>query len=167
MIRESKWKQFGLPNAEIKGIVIHNTNNQSMSAEQLEKWLQDESKGSAGCHFLVDHKEVRQVMPLDWSVWNTGMGMDFGNLHCISVEICSNPSNDLYLTGQSKAIDLIESLMHEFNLTKKDLYLHRDFQPNINCPAQILKLYGNKANFLALIKENYGNDNQTDSRSDE
>lgn len=152
MIPESKWRQFGLPNADIKGIVIHNTNNQKASAEDLEKWLSEECKTSQGCHFLVDHKEVRQVMPLDWSVWNTGMGYDFGNLHCISVEICSNPNNRLYLQGQSKAIDLIESLMHDFNLTKKDLYFHRDFNPNVNCPSQILKLYGNKSNFLALLK---------------
>ena len=152
MIPESKWRQFGLPNADIKGIVIHNTNNQKASAEDLEKWLSEECKTSQGCHFLVDHKEVRQVMPLDWSVWNTGMGYDFGNLRCISVEICSNPNNILYLQGQSKAIDLIESLMHDFNLTKKDLYFHRDFNPYVNCPSQILKLYGNKSNFLALLK---------------
>lgn len=151
MISESKWKQFGLPNADIKGIVIHNTNNQRASAADLEKWM-IENDTSQGTHFIVDHTEVRQVMPLDWSAWNTGMGYDFGNLHCISVEICSNPNNSLYLQGQSKAIDLIESLMHDFNLTKKDLYLHRDFNPYVNCPSQILKLYGNKSNFLALLK---------------
>lgn len=152
MIPKEKWKQFGLPNAQIKGIVIHNTNNQSKSAKDLEEWMLN-TKESRGTHFIVDHNEVRQVMPLDWSVWNTGKGMDFGNLFCISVEICSNPNNSQYLQGQSKAIDLIESLMHEFNLTKKDLYLHRDFNPNVNCPSQILKLYGNKENFLSLIKE--------------
>ena len=152
MISESKWKQYGLPDAEIKGIVIHNTNNQLWSAERLEKWLEEENKTSASCHFLVDHKEVRQVMPTTWSVWNTGSGMDFGNLHCISIEICSNPSEELYLQGQSKAIDLIKGLMHDFNLTTNDIYFHRDFQPNVNCPAQILKLYRSKAEFLALLK---------------
>lgn len=152
MIPQSKWKQFGLPNADIKGIVIHNTNNQNYSAERLEMWLTEECKTSQGCHYLVDYKEVRQVMPLDWSVFNTSMGMDFGNLHCISVEICSNPSNSKYLQGQFKAIDLIKELMHEFNLTEKDIYFHRDFNPNINCPSQILKLYGNKQNFLHLLK---------------
>lgn len=152
MIPEAKWKQFGLPNADIKGIVIHNTNNQGWSAERLERWLSEECKTSQGCHFLVDCIEIRQVMPLDWSVWNTGMMMDFGNLHCISIEICSNPNEEEYLAGQSKAIDLIENLMHDFNLTKKDLYFHRDFNPTTNCPAQILKLYGNKNNFLKLLK---------------
>lgn len=152
MIPESKWRQFGLPNADIQGIVIHNTNNQSWSAERLERWLIEECQTSQGCHYIVDYEEVRQVMPLDWSVWNTGMGYDFGNLHCIAVEICSNPNNSLYLQGQSKAIDLIERLMREFNLTKSNVYFHRDFNPYVNCPSQILKLYGNKSNFLALLK---------------
>lgn len=151
MIPQSKWRQFGLPNAEIKGIVIHNTNNQNYSAERLEKWLTEECKTSQGCHFLCDFKEVRQVMPLDWSVFNTGMGMDFGNLHCISVEICSNPSNSKYLQGQFKAIDLINELMERYSFTKSDIYFHRDFNPNINCPSQILKLYGSKQYFLRLI----------------
>ena len=152
MISESKWKQYGLPDAEIKGIVIHNTNNQLWSAERLEKWLEEENRTSASCHFLVDHKEVRQVMPTTWSVWNTGSGMDFGNLHCIAIEICSNPSEELYLQGQDRAIELIKQLMEEFDLKEGDIYFHRDFQPNINCPAQILKLYGNRQNFLQLLK---------------
>lgn len=148
MISESKRKQYGLPDAQIKGIVIHNTNNQLWSAERLEKWLEEENKTSASCHFLVDHKEIRQVMPLDWSVWNTGMGMDFGNLHCIAIEICSNPNGNLYESAESKAIDLIKELMDKFNLTKNDIYFHRDFNNAINCPAQILKKYGNKKTFI-------------------
>lgn len=146
MIPQEKWKQFGLPNADIKGIVIHNTNS-TLSAAELEKWML-KSKTSQGCHFIVDHKEIRQVMPLDWSVWNTGMGYDFGNLHCISIEICSHPDIRKYKAGQNKSIELIEKLMHDFNLTKKDIYFHRDFNKSVNCPATILSLYGNKKNFL-------------------
>lgn len=152
MLPESKWSQYGLPGATIQGIVIHNTNNQYLSAEGLESYLEKDNSRSNGCHFLVDYREVRQVMPTDWSVWNTGDGYSFGNLHCIALEICSNPSNELYLQGQARAVELIKELMAEFNLTEKDVYFHRDFQPNINCPAQILKLYGSKANFLALLK---------------
>lgn len=152
MIPESKWKQYGLPDAQIKGIVIHNTNNQLWSAKRLEKWLVEENRTSAACHFLVDADETIQVMPLDWSVWNTGMGMDFGNLHCISIEICSHPSERKYLEGEKRAIQLTKELMIQFNLTEKNIYFHRDFNPNVNCPAQILKRYGNKANFLNLLK---------------
>lgn len=151
MLSESKWKQYGLPGATIKGIVIHNTNNQTWSAEKLEKWLEEENTSSSCCHFLVDHNEVRQVMPLEWSVWNTGDGMSFGNLNCIAIEICSNPNDTLYLSGQSKAIDLIKDLMSEYHLTTSDIYFHRDFMPNINCPAQILNLYGTKARFIELL----------------
>ena len=152
MIPKSKWKQYGLPNADIKGIVIHNTNNQTWTAKRLEKWLAVENRTSAACHFLVDADDCLQVMPLSWSVWNTGMGMDFGNLHCISIEICSHPSERKYLQGERRAIKLIKELMKQFNLTEKDIYFHRDFNPNINCPAQILRLYGNKQNFLNLLK---------------
>ena len=152
MIPGSKWKQYGLPDAQIKGIVIHNTNNQLWSARRLEKWLVEENRTSAACHFLVDANETIQVMPLDWSVWNTGMGMDFGNLHCISIEICSHPSERKYLEGEKRAIQLIKELMIQFNLTEKDIYFHRDFNPNVNCPAQILRRYGKKQNFLNLLK---------------
>lgn len=152
MIPETKWKQYGLPDAQIKGIVIHNTNNQLWSARRLEKWLIEENKTSASAHFIVDAEDTIQVMPLDWSVWNTGMGMDFGNLHCISIEICSHPSEQIYLQGERRAIQLIKELMIQFNLTEKDIYFHRDFNPNVNCPAQILKRYGNKQNFLNLLK---------------
>lgn len=161
MLPESKWKQYGLPNASLECIVVHNTNNQKASAERLEMWLENECKSSTGCHFLVDHKEVRQVMPLDWSVWNTGMGMDYGNLHGIAIEICSNPNTKLYLEGQARAIELIKELMAEFKISESAIFFHRDFQPNINCPAQILKLYGSKANFLALLK---GDKHETDEQ---
>lgn len=152
MLPESKWRQFGLPGAVIKGICIHNTNIVK-SASECEQMMLDDESSSRGTHFFVDDQEVVQVMPTDWSVWNTGMGYDFGNLHCIAIEICSSLSDKQYMEGQKRAVELIEELMERFHLSKKDIYFHRDFQPNINCPAQILKLYGNKANFLALIKE--------------
>lgn len=132
----------------MKGIVIHNTNNQLLSAERLEKWLIEECKTSQGCHYLVDHKEVRQIMPLDWSVFNTGRGNDFGNLHCIAIEICSNPSEILYGQGESKAIDLIKELMRKYDFDLTDIYFHNEFNPNVNCPAHILKQYGTKKNFI-------------------
>lgn len=152
MLSKKKWRQYGLPNSKIKGIVVHNTNNQSMSAKEIEDWLENENRKSNGCHFLVDHTEVRKVMPISWSVFNTGMGMGFGNLDCIVIEICSNPSNRLYLQGQAKAIELIRELMKKYNLTKNDIYFHRDFNPTINCPAQILKLYKTKSRFLSLLE---------------
>ena len=153
MLSESKLKQYGLPNSKIKGIVIHNTNNQFMSARQLKNWLENECKSSTGCHYLVDHKETIQVLPDDWSCFNVGNGLQFGNLDCIAIEICSNQNTKLYLEGELRAIKLIKKIMKKYHLNKDDIFFHRDFQPNINCPAQIIKRYGNKRNFLQRMEE--------------
>lgn len=152
MLSESKWKQYGVQGSKIKGIVIHNTNNQYMNAKQLENWLENECETSSGCHYLVDNKSIIQVMPDDWSVFNVGNGMQFGNLDCIAIEICSNPNNQIYLEGEQKAIKLIKKLMKKYHLTKDDIFFHRDFQPNINCPAQIIKRYKNKKAFIRLLE---------------
>lgn len=152
MLTENKWYQYGTPNSKIKGIVLHNTNNHSMSAKQLEEWLQNDEKTNAGCHYLVDYKDVIQIMPDDWSVFNVGNGYSFGNQDCIAIEICSNPSEKLYLQGEQKAIKLIKKLMKKYHLTKDDIFFHRDFQPNINCPAQIIKRYKTKQEFLSLLE---------------
>lgn len=150
MLPESKWKQYGLPDAEIKGIVIHNTNS-NKSAEELETWLRT-AKTSQSAHFIVDHKEARQLLPLTWSSFNTGMGLDFGNLHCISIEIVSHTKEADCLNAEQRALKLIKKLMKEYSLTEDDIYFHRDFQPNVNCPAQIIRRYSNKKNFLRSAK---------------
>lgn len=150
MLPKSKWKQYGCQGSKVKGIIIHNTNNPTASALELEEMLKS-GKSSAGCHFLVDSKEVRKVMPINWSVYNVGNGLSFGNLDCIAIEICSSPSTRLYLEAERRGIELIRELMSKYKLTKKDIYFHRDFQPNVNCPAQILKRYGTKARFLEKI----------------
>lgn len=152
MIPIAKRNQFGHPGNKVKGIIIHNTNNQGMSAKSLEKWLKNDCKTSQGCHYLIDHEDVIKVMPLNWSVYSVGNGMAFGNTDCIAIEICSNPSTKKYLEGEAKAIELIRELMDKYHLTKDDVYFHRDFDSSINCPAQILKLYGNKQTFIELIE---------------
>lgn len=152
MIPKNKWKQFGHEGNAHKGIIIHNTNNQGKSAKELASWLKNECRASQGCHYLVDDKDVIKVMPLSWSVYNVGNGLAFGNTDCIAVEICSNPSTKRYLSGQFKAIDLINELMEKYDLTSQDVFFHRDFQPNINCPAQILSMYGSKQKFIELIE---------------
>lgn len=149
MISEAKLRQYGVPMAEVKGIVIHNTNT-PRTAEKLAEWMK-KSTDSRACHFFVDHKEVIQMLPLDWSAFNTGKGLDFGNTSCIAIEICTNPSERLQELGERKAIDLIKRLMKRYRLNLTDIYFHRDFDPSVNCPAQLLRKYGTKRNFLSQI----------------
>lgn len=150
MIDEMKWLQFGYKRkiSDIYGITIHNTNNYQMSAKNLFDWLNNESKDSAGCHYVVDDKEVVDIMPLDWAVYHTGKGNDFGNHYTIAIEICSNLNNDTYLKGQDNAIDLIKRLMDVYNISKDRIYFHNDFDKQAYCPATILDLYKSKKNFI-------------------
>lgn len=141
-----KLRQYGYPNMTPKGIVIHNTNI-NRSAKECEEMMSN-ATDSRGAHFFVDDQEVIQMMPLDWSCFNTGQGNDFGNTECISIEICSNLNTQKYMEAEQRAVTLIRELMDEFGLTTDDLYFHRDFDKTVNCPADILRIYKSKQNFI-------------------
>ena len=153
MLSKKKWKQYGVPDSKVKGIVIHNTNNTNMNAEELENWLENDNRGNGGCHFLVDYKEVRKVMPVSWSVFNVGNGMQFGNLDCIVIEVCTHYNQEKYNQAEQKAIELIKELIKKYKIKKENIYFHRDFQKDVNCPAQLLERYGNSKTFRRLFKE--------------
>lgn len=148
MIDRNKYEQFGFERSQedIQCIVLHNTNSE-LSARQLFNWL-NETSSSQGTHYIVDCDEVVEVMPLDWGVYHTGKGMDFGNKYGIAIEICSNLNNEKYLDGETKAMELVKSLMNEYHLTKNDIYFHQDFNQTTKCPNDILTIYGNRKNFI-------------------
>lgn len=150
MINKNKWLQYGYESGNLKktSITIHNTNNYEMSAREIFNFMDKENKTSQGTHFLVDDKEIIEVMPLDWCVYHTGKGNDNACKHSIAIEICSNNNDELYLKGQDKAIELIKSIMNEYNISKDCIFFHQDFNNQFYCPATILNLYGNKENFI-------------------
>lgn len=133
--------------SDIKCIVVHNTSNYEMNAQELKNYLKTDNS-TRMCHYLVDDKEILEVVPLDEIAWNTGVAFDYGNLYGIAIEIVSKENVSEYLIGEQKAVDLIKELMERFNLTKEDIFFHRDFCRDINCPANILQIYGNKKNFI-------------------
>lgn len=148
MIKESKWKQFGYERTEnIEFIVIHNTSSE-LSASELFNWLNDECKTSNGCHYLVDDVATIEVMPLTWSVYHTGKGLDYGNRKGIAIEICSNINNAKYLKGEKRAMRLVKELMKEYGLTKNDIYYHNDFNKTTHCPNDIMNRYASKKDFI-------------------
>ena len=146
----SKIHQFSIDNkAEfiVKGITIHNTNNE-LSAKDLYNRLVN-SRTNASCHFLVDEKEVIELVPLTMPAMHTGKGYDFGNMNTIAIEICrSQYSKSVYLKAQERACKLIAFLMHEFKLTENDIYYHSDFNNRVNCPHKIRELYSSKDEFI-------------------
>lgn len=147
MIDSNKYLQYGFKrDSDIKGIVIHNTGS-DLSARQVFNYLNSKCKTSQGCHYLIDDKEIIEVMPLDYCVYQTGKGIDWACKYTIAIEICSNVDDKKYLKGQDRAINLIKDLMEKYNFTINDLYFHKDFA-NVYCPSDILRIYGSKQNFI-------------------
>lgn len=148
MLDKNKWSQFGKEGLDPTCITIHNTGNYDMTARQLFDYLNNECLTSQGCHFLVDDKEIIEVMPLNWKTYHTGKGEDYAFNNSIAIEICSNLDDKLYLKGQDNAIRLIKNYMDKFDIPKDEIYFHIDFNPTTYCPCNILDLYKTKENFL-------------------
>lgn len=148
MLDKNKWSQFGKEGLEPTCITIHNTGNYDMTARELFDYLNNECLTSQGCHFLVDDKEIIEVMPLNWKTYHTGKGEDYAFNNSIAIEICSNLDDELYLKGQENAIRLIKNYMDKFDIPKDEIYFHIDFNPTTYCPCNILDLYKTKENFL-------------------
>lgn len=148
MLDKNKWSQFGKEGLEPTCITIHNTGNYDMTARELFDYLNNECLTSQGCHFLIDDKEIIEVMPLNWKTYHTGKGEDYAFNNSIAIEICSNLDDELYLKGQENAIRLIKNYMDKFDIPKDEIYFHIDFNPTTYCPCNILDLYKTKENFL-------------------
>lgn len=148
-INYSKARQYGDPSLsfKVKGITVHNTNS-IYSAAMLYSEMQ-ESKSTAGCHYLVDEDEVIQVLPLTQNAWHTGKGYDFGNLYTIAIEICRSQMDwSIYKKAQDRAIGLMLEIMRLYDLDLSNIYFHSDFNPRTTCPHRIKEVYGTKAEWI-------------------
>lgn len=140
-------EQFGFQGLKVRGITVHNTGN-SLSARDNYESMQH-SNDSGGCHFFADEREVVQAMPLEWSVYHTGMGKDWACKYTIAIEICRSQSDlQTYLTAEKKAVELIKQLMQEYKLTTSDIYFHNDFRSQTYCPHRIFVIDGNKETWI-------------------
>lgn len=147
MLDPNKWSQFGIERVDsIKGITIHNTHSTLSASEHFA--LMESATDHLATHYFVDENEVVQVMPESWCVWHTGKGFDLGNMRTIAIEICRSECDlETYLAAQANAKILINELLDKYQLTKADIFFHKDFQ-NVYCPHKILDIYGNKKNFI-------------------
>lgn len=147
----SKLDQYGYEGLEIKGITIHNT-GRSESAKELFNEMETIDTSSGGCHFLIDENETIEVLPLNYCAYHTGKAKDWGNNFTIAIEICrSQASNDLYMAAQQRAVRKIKSLMKKYNLTKYDIYFHKDFNSKTYCPHKTLDIYQTKKKFIKEV----------------
>lgn len=121
---------------KVRGICLHEIGNQ-FDAKTNAKLIEQMTGYSV--HYIVDEKRQVRTQRTDLITYHTGKGFDYGNKHYISIEICDG--------GFNNAIELIKELMKKYKLTVEDVYFHQSFNPTFYCPANILRKYGNLANF--------------------
>lgn len=127
---------------EVKGITIHNTNNEYSAIENYELMKKLNKEGNqVSVHYFVDSKDTVLATDLSFPTWHTGKGFDVGNMNTISIEICSKGNDEEYERAEENALFLIRQLMIKFNLSSKDIYFHRDFDVSFYCPHRILDKY--------------------------
>ena len=148
MLPENKYAQFGFPREQILGITIHETGNTEMSARDLFDWMANESRTNQGTHYFVDSEETVEVMPLNYGVYHTGKGMDWGNKYTIAIEICSSFSDEKYQQAQDRAVQLIKQLQNTYHIPNDMVFFHNDFNERVYCPKTILNRYGTSKSFV-------------------
>ena len=130
-------EQFGFRGMKVRGICVHNTGNELSAAENYANM--ENRKDNRGCHFFIDEKEVLQAMPLNWCVYHTGMGKDWGCRYTLAIEICrSQAAPDLYAQAEQKGVEYIKYLLDRYELSTADIYFHNDFNQRTYCPHHIL-----------------------------
>lgn len=135
----------------VKGITIHNSNS-LLSAKELYAEMKKNGRTNL-CHFLIDDKDTINCWSVENQAMHTGKGYDFGNRFTIAIEICKSQLDlETYLKCEKRAVRKIKSLMKTYNLERKDIYFHIDFDVNTRCPHRILEIYETKERFLNEYK---------------
>jgi N-acetylmuramoyl-L-alanine amidase len=132
-------------------IIIHSTANPTSTAANERNWLVNMSNDrSASWNYAVDETGAVEAIPAGELSYNT---LDARANHAsISIEICE--SGDRVKTLRN-AVDLVCSLMGQWNIPIDNVKRHGDFQ-NKNCPG-ILPVGPGWNGFIDSIR-NFQND---------
>jgi len=142
------------PLKKLKGIVIHWTANQNKGAGAAAhaRYFNNLRPGGrqASAHYMVDDKEVIQLIPDLEVAFHVGSrngytqlahqellegAGDSPNNYLIGIELCVNEDSDLAVTRQKGAI-LTRDLLYKYGLTVNQVYRHFDITGK-NCPQVI------------------------------
>lgn len=122
-------------------LVIHETANRNKGADasaHYRYWSTNPS-ANASTHFVVDDKEVYQMLELDNMAWHVGDNKGYSNIYntnSIGIEICVNEDGD-YMQGRENTIVLTALLMRSFGIEISQLKRHFDASGK-NCPYYML-----------------------------
>lgn len=142
---------------ELRGIVIHWTANVSKgaNAQAHYKYFNNAYRG-ASAHYIVDDKQVVQLIPDDEVAWHVGDSIKLSRLpirakyvpkganpndYFIGVEMCMNADSDQQRVINF-TIQLVTTLMMKYNLTKDQVVRHYDITGK-DCPKMFVPVVTN------------------------
>ena len=148
-----------------KYITVHTTGNKAKTAgsenhrRYLHRMSTDPFSPYVGYHFVVDDKEIIQLLPIsiDGAVgesgWHAGdgSGSKSGNRTSIGIEICENADGD-FDKAEDNAKKLISYLMDRCEIPHKNVVPHKHWS-NKDCPKPILNRKGGWESFHESILE--------------
>lgn len=153
LLSEAKTSRSGQELKEVKGIVIHATNQPGVSAEAMWKTYEEYGKSgnnSESMHFIVDtNGSILQCIPCSEIAFHA-MGK---NADCLGVQFCHSSSDGSMTDDVYKAmVDLVTKLCKEYKLTTDQVYLHYDVSGRM-CPAYYVENSEAWQNFLKAVSD--------------
>ncbi|MDF2700936.1 MAG: hypothetical protein K0Q49_2500 [Haloplasmataceae bacterium] len=123
-------------------IVIHETNNTNIGADANAhyRYWNTNPDAEASTHFVVDNKQVYQMLELDQVAWHVGDNRNYSditNLNSIGIEIAVNADGN-YEEARLHTIELTIQLMKELNMDISQLKRHYDASGKI-CPLRMIE----------------------------
>ena len=138
-----------------KYITIHDTGNASKgSGAKNHAIYAGRGVNEVGYHFVVDDKNIYQLLPLTENAWHAGDGgSGTGNRQSIAIEICENPESNR-TTAEKNAQQLAAYLMKKYGIPTSNIKQHHDWNGK-NCPHIIRARKNGWNDFIAAIKKEY------------
>ncbi len=136
LVPPQKWHIKCPYNMIAETITVHNTYNDA-SANNEARYAVSNDK-SVSYHYVVDDKEVIQIVDESRNAWAAGDGNGPGNRKSIHVEICYSLSGGVkYVAAEALAVKFIAQLLRERGWGIDKLRKHQDWNGKY-CPHRIL-----------------------------
>ena len=134
-------------------ITIHNTANTKATATAVAhaEYMNNSGKNKeVSYHYVVDDKEIYQLIPDHEVAWHAGDGgKGTGNRQSLAIEICENDGGDL-LAATNRAAALTRYLMDRYGIPLANVVQHNSWSGK-NCPARIRK--GQPYNWYTFLEK--------------
>lgn len=124
-----------------KYIVIHDTDNRDFGANAKfnRDYLSVNSKAKTSTHYIVDDKNIIQMLEDTWRGWHVGDGAneEITNSNSIAIKLCVNRNNNFNKT-MINTFYLVKFLMQKYNIGYENVKMHFHVTGKL-CPKIIIQ----------------------------